>query len=1029
MEQSSQWRSWAFPDWNVRLVNYCLGTADSQHDGSVERIPATPEELVQIVGDPTAKAEEVADKFADLVKAELPPGRRSFCGYCSKRRGWTPDSLEPPPFFALLWFTCLVSYGYPEPKSGFWNRMDKIFGRRQSMECLQQAWFDVALWAEGRFRHGDYTVKIRKLELPPDERYRNQIGPSWYLAFPHQLDRKRLGELLVENDLVGEEPPISPVVAILKANEHRFGDSFKEDLNHFLEDFLHRGVEAKDSAFWRALRQEALAGGALACSGLPLENARLHASDYDGLNLYIASSDPAQIPGEYIAHEIENTADGTSYAVCLDSPSAEGAMGAVQAVFNGKLGPSQARIHFKRGVLVFQEIMTGEYVLVGGAAVQGADMAIVRSDLEKAFLLAFGGDSCPSVIPDWREIRGCRLVVHDTAPAGLSGVPHLLSSMLPPSVRLVGGIRSAGGFHATEEFLPKVRFASAEEVEITIVGTDFKEFAARSTRNEDEWDIPGEVCRFAPCELTIRVLWKSSLGRIRVSEGKCALVSRQLSTAYKPLPSGSYWSESCLPGETIVPGGSSPRFGITCDASGFDFIELEDDVRYLGPGVGEISQTRRDGFDWLAQGPLNSPRLLMFIGNPSSPIERTKGYCVDPGSRRHWRRAFRSTRNICVRLGDGKYEDLTQFPEVRRVLQDYRNPQIPRETERREFFGKPLESRPAKERPPTTEVREEVWGLVDAIAALSVRTKGIKYAYFLDLFARVIGLDPWSHSLRNILRGWVEGGFFDLVGAQGNPGRYIIARRPRLVARQVGPSVTALMMGCMPRAILELVPRFATKAGISCRNVCPANSWTPPVLRLDGELPKLKELVREFNLDETEWLNWPIFANGMDGAIAPAGQGLPCGEPHASYRKDRVWDWARQRFVKTDEDLVERDGIALERLRHQRRCPIYLVRSDGYPVLWTNIENWAQLLAQSLSPDGVVFRREGAGLISRDGEIPVFLPLPVGRLAAVFSEALPGPVLAEAGATVQSYEYRLPPPIASGIERALRFMTHPSSVK
>jgi len=113
------WRTWSYEEWNDCLFHYCLGAA-SPDPPPVERLAATPEELVVVVGATKDEIDDVARAFVDACLSKIPSGR-SFYGYCGSDLGrrraseapWTPEADEPPYFFAMLWFTCLVAYGYP----------------------------------------------------------------------------------------------------------------------------------------------------------------------------------------------------------------------------------------------------------------------------------------------------------------------------------------------------------------------------------------------------------------------------------------------------------------------------------------------------------------------------------------------------------------------------------------------------------------------------------------------------------------------------------------------------------------------------------------------------------------------------------------------------------------------------------------------------------------------------------------------------------------------------------------------------
>lgn len=252
------------------------------------------------MGDPSAKPDEVVAAFVASVKRRVPTGV-SFEGFCTDYMAWSPRSEYPPRFFAMLWLTCLVAYGYPDGRSGFHDRMTRLLGRYQHMGCLPYLWYDAEEWTRIR---ASKVAGFRPLKLPPEDNYRVNIGHSWFLAFPHQHDRRRLRELLERNDLVGDEPPVAPVVSILERNRNSFDSSFRVDLDNFVETILRTDADVRDSPFWRAVRQEALlpAGERDPEARRALANTALMAArEDDELYVYVACSDGARLPSGFSA--------------------------------------------------------------------------------------------------------------------------------------------------------------------------------------------------------------------------------------------------------------------------------------------------------------------------------------------------------------------------------------------------------------------------------------------------------------------------------------------------------------------------------------------------------------------------------------------------------------------------------------------------------------------------------------------------------------------------------------------------------
>ncbi len=256
----TSWRSWTYLEWNEELLKYCFLAGDGANAVPVTRLAATPEELTLVVRDDSSDSEAVAAGLVEVIKQELPQGT-SFSSYCLDYRlrqpenPWTLECGDSPHFFAMLWFTCLVAYGYPDPNEGFHDRITYLlFGKHDQLTRLPEVWRHLQTWIHHQVHIG---TPFRELVLPPDDTFRTVIGYSYFLAFPHQHDRQILAEILTDARLVGIEPPMSPTLRALEENRERFSPHFKQDLDNLIKVFLEKGRDPRDSAFWRAVRQEA----------------------------------------------------------------------------------------------------------------------------------------------------------------------------------------------------------------------------------------------------------------------------------------------------------------------------------------------------------------------------------------------------------------------------------------------------------------------------------------------------------------------------------------------------------------------------------------------------------------------------------------------------------------------------------------------------------------------------------------------------------------------------------------------------
>ena len=248
------WKEYAYSDWNERLFRHHFIADPPVNDQLVERVIAMPEELSLVVGDPHTPAVTIADAFVAQVRSQLPRGKESFSGYCLDYRGWTTDSAVPPRSFGMLWFTCLIAYGYPSPDLNFYQRLHLALGKKDNLQyrdgdgspsCVPRLWAEFHEWTRKRRAAG---AMVRPLSLPTDVGRRTAIGLSWFLTFPHQRDRAELAKCLWDAGLVG------PGVGV---RERRDGPQRNETQDRECgEDFLLGGHHASPDGLQQEVRRE-----------------------------------------------------------------------------------------------------------------------------------------------------------------------------------------------------------------------------------------------------------------------------------------------------------------------------------------------------------------------------------------------------------------------------------------------------------------------------------------------------------------------------------------------------------------------------------------------------------------------------------------------------------------------------------------------------------------------------------------------------------------------------------------------------
>jgi hypothetical protein len=988
-----EWERWTYGQWNERLIKHYFRTDDrGVLDQPVDRLPATPEDLALAAGAPEADADRAADAFIRQIVASLPHGRMSFCRFCLEQGGWSPRWPEPPQFFAMLWFTCLVAYGYPGGEGDFGDRIEKVLGKRDNFRtresgCLAGLWKAFAQWTLNRHEDGDW---IRVLELPPDDPQREVIGISHFLAFPNRFDRRELARVLWESGLVGFEPPIQPLLTALEARRQRFSVDFREDLDLFVKRFAS-GEDPRASGFWRAVRQEAL-DPSVDDSGARTDRGPtatlVFMSTEDGLLPVVAVGDGFRPPQGYEIRSFTDADEWPHYVVWKDGDLETPWLA---AFVDGQFLGVGLRMLVHQGVLVLREQGSGQYGVATGAEIHGCGVALVHTSVVPAFIAAFGGKPMPSIVSDWNEVTGCEVRQLEESLPGLERVTHLLRTMAPPSVTPVGGIRVGIGFLFVRPFLPLVRAAGASEVQIGRVGATSLVTCGRLDDSSD-WKLPASVDQ--PGDYVLRATWNTPLagGGIgtRVGETQIRFVEYVVDDRYKDKPSGGFFVESCTEAERDVSKIDEVPLGISGSDPGqsADLLDGDSSARFLGPGNGEMSLVPKPGFDWLVVGARKAPELLVFIGDPAAPTPPAQRKSPRPGDRRHWRSGFQRAQQVFARDRAGAYEPIERAPvPIREALERYRHHEVPEDAP--ECAETNLEGRTGlfftREEPsPRTQQA------IDALAALSCRRSGLGYQQVHELFDELVGNDD-PILFQQILRGWAEAGVVDVLREAVVSRFTIVARRPRLVIIKRGPAVEATVMGMLSTVRRNRILEALSQSGgaIASTVLRPGSPWQPSTFRLRGPIDAVEKLRQRAELESSEWLDWQNVdetprALDIESALAS----LRRTEPATSFRRDALWNWDLLTFERGRE--TPSGGIHLERRIHRDFSTIYVVLDGLEPKAWTYSRSWALLVAYTLRGEAP-FATDGWGLVWSQGRAPVHLPLPVGRLCALIGDGLPGP--------------------------------------
>jgi hypothetical protein len=245
--EPGEWRDWDAAQWNKELLLFCFVRDRARTPSSPLR--ASAEDLPELVREPEAEPTELAQALLMAVrwqarKADLDPLEHAI------RRGQLMgrSGSRYPDFFAFLWLTCLIAYGYPDADlEGKWHaRFDRVFPRCNSrlLVGLPDLWQHLANWLNQGQSFEDYP--FTQLVLPATDRNRTNISHSWRLAFPLLVDRRRLTQALERLRQRGEVLHRHSLSLLQALEQEPFTTGFLQELSSYRQ----RLEQSPDESSW-----------------------------------------------------------------------------------------------------------------------------------------------------------------------------------------------------------------------------------------------------------------------------------------------------------------------------------------------------------------------------------------------------------------------------------------------------------------------------------------------------------------------------------------------------------------------------------------------------------------------------------------------------------------------------------------------------------------------------------------------------------------------------------------------------------
>jgi hypothetical protein len=550
--------SWNLAQWNQALFVHFFASPHTAH--SINRLHVTAEALRAASGTTALSAERIRTLFIQTVRKAI--AHRSL-GHDAESRAkhWSVRADEVPPFLSHLLFTCMVANDLADElksEGDFRKRLTTILkgGVHHGLSRLRPLWELLAEWLSDRH---DQDSHIATLRLPPIpiSGHHSIIGYPLRLSVPTRRDQNLLADLLVKNNLAGDEPPVLEVVTLVQTRSTKFSPLFRDLYREFVDGMkkLSRTTLAQ-MTFWVAVREIALSTSSPKGAEHPAFKTRVEMEDEDGhFWLYVTCDHECTLKGYQCVSLPAIRTSSYRYALRSESGAATLADQAflrdhITSKIEALLRPLIVAV--ADGVVLFVEDEDNVNTLTPNIPSSGRLCAIVSDRVSAQLQAAFSKNRLHAEITksrypgwsEWRDFTAEDLQQIDFSKlAALSRVGSLKRTLPLAQIRLRGGIRAGDSFVSIPGSLPSIEIHETDRVALHLQGGALLNLTAPRSPT-DGWTFPDDMDHL---QLVGQNRLAAYLSSVQIAERMVSFVGDVLETRYKrPSTNGRWFTESGL---------------------------------------------------------------------------------------------------------------------------------------------------------------------------------------------------------------------------------------------------------------------------------------------------------------------------------------------------------------------------------------------------------------------------------------------------------------------------------------------------
>ena len=307
--------------------------------------------------------------------------------------------------------------------------------------------------------------------------------------------------------------------------------------------------------------------------------------------------------------------------------------------------------------------------------------------------------------------------------------------------------------------------------------------------------------------------------------------------------------------------------------------------------------------------------------------------------------------------------------------------------------------------------------MLESLSARFQRRASLQRRDFFRLYEQLRNKpDEWPGFPEGVLRGWCEGGWLE-EGVERRSGRWRLQPiDPRLVRLNGGG---LQLVGLLSARGLTAVIATAHELGLTVRSVPPTCADMPRGWRFYGAIETLGPACGLPVVDSDEWVNDPrshtwIIESPLPSDSPPWPSGL-----RGRRLSDAVCGRRGEHHFKPAQPLPEKHRASIH-LKIEAETSTYGKRrwhsvDPVQDVVFSSCHrNRVALHALVVATDGLWpfgFTDSDIGQIDRLYDCEAYLPLPIGRWAALYGRSMPGPTRHQPGD--HTYRYHVPAALRS----------------